>query len=277
VQRLWVRYAKRGRLRFASHRDFSRALERALRRAGVPVAYSAGFTPHPKISYAGAAPTGAASAAEYLELALAEPRSPATVRDRLAEALPAGFDVVDVVEAGPVSLAERLQASRWQLVIDGVPAPIVEAAVTAFLARDAVEVQRLTKNGRRHFDAREPVVSATARAAGAPKSDSGASATGCSDTEADAGAPKPGCAILDLVVRHTTPVVRPDDVLTGLRLVAGFTPPVPPVATRLAQGPLDAGGRLLDPLASPCGAAGGERAAGERRRTSRPGTDGTGP
>ncbi|HEY6740580.1 MAG TPA: TIGR03936 family radical SAM-associated protein, partial [Actinopolymorphaceae bacterium] len=57
VQRLRLRYAKRGRLRFSSHRDFQRALERAVRRAGVPIAYSAGFSPHPKISYAGAAPT----------------------------------------------------------------------------------------------------------------------------------------------------------------------------------------------------------------------------
>src|SRR5436305_1819116 len=73
VQRLRVRYAKRGRLRFTSHRDFARAFERALRRADVPMAYSAGFSPHPKISYAGAAPTGVASEAEYLEIGLAEP------------------------------------------------------------------------------------------------------------------------------------------------------------------------------------------------------------
>jgi radical SAM-linked protein len=68
---LRLRYAKRGRLRFASHRDFQRAFERALRRAGVPMAYSAGFSPHPKISYANAAPTGTASEAEYLEIGLA--------------------------------------------------------------------------------------------------------------------------------------------------------------------------------------------------------------
>ena len=71
VQRVRIRYAKRGRLRFTSHRDFARAFERALRRAGVPMAYSAGFTPHPKISYVGAAPTGTASEAEYLEIGLA--------------------------------------------------------------------------------------------------------------------------------------------------------------------------------------------------------------
>src|SRR6201999_2278308 len=79
VQRIRLRYTKRGRLRFTSHRDFQRAFERALRRAGVPMAYSAGFTPHPKVSYAGAAPTGVASEAEYLEIALAERREPAAV------------------------------------------------------------------------------------------------------------------------------------------------------------------------------------------------------
>ena len=66
VQKLRVHYAKRGRLRFSSHRDFQRALERALRRAEVPMAYSAGFSPHPKISYANSAPTGVASEAEYV-------------------------------------------------------------------------------------------------------------------------------------------------------------------------------------------------------------------
>ena len=58
VQKLRIRYTKRGRLRFTSSRDFQRALERALRRADVPMAFSAGFHPHPKISYANAAATG---------------------------------------------------------------------------------------------------------------------------------------------------------------------------------------------------------------------------
>ena len=83
VQRLRVRYAKRGRLRFTSHRDFSRAFERAVFRARVPMAYSSGFNPHPRISYAGAAPTGSASEAEYLELALAEVVVPADVHAML--------------------------------------------------------------------------------------------------------------------------------------------------------------------------------------------------
>ena len=83
VQRLRVRYAKRGRARFTSHRDFGRAFERALRRAGVPMAYSSGFSPHPRISYANASPTGAASEAEYLEIGLASACDPDKVRVRL--------------------------------------------------------------------------------------------------------------------------------------------------------------------------------------------------
>ena len=76
VQRLRIRYAKRGRLRFTSHRDFSRAFERAIFRARIPMAYSSGFNPHPRISYAGASPPGAASEAEYLEIGLAETVDP---------------------------------------------------------------------------------------------------------------------------------------------------------------------------------------------------------
>src|SRR3954451_17741602 len=87
VQRIRIRYAKRGPLRFTSHRDFARAFERAVKRAGVPIAYSQGFSPHPKISYASAAPTGVASEAEYLEIALQAYAEP----DQVAAALDAAL------------------------------------------------------------------------------------------------------------------------------------------------------------------------------------------
>src|SRR5712675_2633187 len=83
VQWLTIRYAKRGKMRFASHRDVARAFERGVRRAGLPIAYSAGFTPHPKISYAGGAPTGVASEAEYLSLTLTSRSEANAVRGRL--------------------------------------------------------------------------------------------------------------------------------------------------------------------------------------------------
>ena len=238
VQRLRLRYAKRGRLRFASHRDFQRSFERALRRAAVPMAYSAGFTPHPRISYANAAPTGAASEAEYLEIAVTQRCDPARLGAALDEALPPGLDVVEVVEARTPGFAERLEASLWRVELPGVPPESAAAALATFLAATEVPVQRLTKTGMRSFDARCAVVRAEVR------------------PEVTGDVPGPGpqaeggvCAILQMVVRHTTPAVRPDDVLTGLRSHAHLAPPSSPRMTRLAQGPLDEeGGAVADPL-----------------------------
>lgn len=99
VQRVRIRYAKRGPLRFTSHRDFARAFERALRRAAVPIAFSQGFHPHPKISYASAAPTGVASEAEYLEIGLQAAVDPEALRAALDAALSPGLDVLDAVIA----------------------------------------------------------------------------------------------------------------------------------------------------------------------------------
>lgn len=249
VQKLRLRYAKRGRLRFSSHRDFQRALERALRRADVPMAYSAGFTPHPKISYANAAPTGAASEAEYLEISLARRCDPDHVRAALDQALPPGLDVVEAVEAVPGALADRLQASVWQIELAGVDAERLAAAVGSLLSAEQVQVERMTKTGRRGFDARAAVLDARVLADGQPP-----------EPRLDpvgASSRRESCAILRVVVRHSTPAVRPDDVLAALLAVADFAPPSPPVVTRLAQGPLTGGdGSVADPLAVEKGLAG---------------------
>ena len=207
VQRIRLRYTKRGRLRFTSHRDIARVFERALRRAQIPMAFSAGFSPHPKISWVGAAATGVASEAEYVEIALATWMEPEQLRQALDASLP-----------------ERIQASSWRVELPQVAPAALAAAVSAFLAAAAVEVERMTKNGRRAFDTRAAVVSMN----------TGETA---------------GCAILTMVVQHVTPAVRPDDVLTGLRLVSDLVTPVPPAATRLAQGLLTAEGEVADPFA----------------------------
>jgi radical SAM-linked protein len=229
VQRLRLRYAKRGRLRFTSTRDFQRALERALRRTGVPMAYSQGFNPHPRISYTNAAPTGTASEAEYVELAVTSVLDPEKVRAALDEALPPGLDVLEVVEVRTSDFADRLEASVWVVELPEVEPATAREAVAAFLAAPVVEVQRLTKSGMRTFDAREPVVRLEVR----DGPDRGLAA-------AEGQVPGGPCAILDLVVRHVTPSVRPDDVLAALRQVADLVPPVPARVTRLAQGPLAA-------------------------------------
>lgn len=199
------------------------------------MAYSAGFTPHPKVSYANAAPTGTGSEAEYLEIALTAPRDPERLRVLLDESLPTGLDVVEAVEARTPGLADRLTASVWELRLAGVDAAEAERAVAAFNGAGSVEVQRLTKNGMRTFDARPAVASLESADA------HGSAADGPTDQP---------CAILRLVVRHVTPAVRPDDVLSGLRAVADLAPPVPVAVTRLAQGLFDEEtGTVTDPLA----------------------------
>ncbi|MDG4789288.1 TIGR03936 family radical SAM-associated protein [Micromonospora sp. WMMD1102] len=227
-----MRYAKRGPLRFTSHRDFARAFERALRRAGVPVAFSQGFTPHPKISYASAAPTGVASEAEYLEIGLQQPVEPHVLLTALDAGLSPGLDVLDAVVAGSGSLADRIDASRWRIELSGIEPDVARVAVSSFMAASEVLVERMTKQGRRVFDTRAAVATIDV----------------IERTEAPSGVAGVPCAILEVVVRQVTPSVRPDDVLAGLRVVADLEPPVPPQATRLAQGTLTAQGEIVDPL-----------------------------
>ncbi len=235
MQRLRIRYAKRGRLRFTSHRDFSRAFERAVFRARIPMAYSSGFNPHPRISYAGAAPTGSASEAEYLEIALAEVIDPAQAHADLDAALPDGLDVIEVVQSAGGSMADRLEGSWWRITLQDTSAAAARLGVEALLATDEIIVERMTKKGVRSFDARAAITSLEL---------------------ADSPATEPPCAILDVVLRHGSPSVRPDDVLAALHEASGLRVTAA-LQQRLAQGPLDLeGGTVGDPLTPDRDAAG---------------------
>lgn len=225
-----MRYAKRGRLRFSSTRDFQRALERAVRRAGVPMAFSAGFHPHPRISYANAAPTGAASEAEYFQLQLTQQCDLEALRAALDESLPQDMAVLRVVEAAPGALADLLQASVWQLDFEGVTLETITDAVATFMDRAELLVTRMTKSGAREFDVRQAVLASDVVLVRAGDADG-----------------------RDLVrwtmtIQHTTPAVRPIDVMTGLTELTGLQVPRSPLMTRLAQGILEADGRVSDPF-----------------------------
>jgi radical SAM-linked protein len=221
VQWLRLRYARRGRARFTSHRDFGRAFERALRRAEVPMAYSSGFSPHPRISYANASPTGAASEAEYLEIGLTARRDPEQVRVALDGALPPGLDVVAAQVSPGDTLADLLTCSRWRIDVVGVDAEITHRAVQTFRSREVVEVSRMTKSGLRTFDARAAVHELR---------------------------PEPGRLVA--TIAHQVPLVRPDDLLTALGEVdPEWRPTHPPLLTRLTQGRLDlVTGEIAAPL-----------------------------
>lgn len=223
-----MQYAKSGPARFTSTRDFGRAFERALRRADVPMAYSSGFNPHPRLSYANSSPTGAATMGEYLEIGLAQVCDPDAVRAALDEALPPGLDVVRVVTSDRRSLADALTASLWLVELDSIGAgdidqTALERAVAELLSREEYLTRRMTKTGLREFDVRASIVSL------------------------EVSAP----ATLSLLSLHTAPLVRPDDVVAVLReLEPTLTVGRPPMLTRVQQGEL-VDGVLLDPMGPP--------------------------
>src|SRR5450755_356815 len=231
VQFLLVTYAKRGRMRFASHRDVGRAFERAVRQAGVPIARSAGFNPHPKISYASGTQTGVASEAEYLTLALTVAQDPARLGAALDRGLPDGIDVIEVREDSGGALNGRLTASEWLMELPGISPDAAIAAVRQFLAAADAPVERLTSKGVRRLDARGVVLTMDV----SPRAFTGHSGE---------------CAIIRMVVRHSEPAVRPEDVLAALRQIAGLVPASAPAVTRVAQGVVGDGG-----LAGPVGQA----------------------
>jgi radical SAM-linked protein len=124
-----VRYAKRGKVRWISHRDVARAFERALRIEQLPLAFTLGFSPRPKVSFGLALSTGYESEAEYLDLELSEPIDLESLPARLTAALPIGLEVDAVValEERAPALQEVVAAVTWQVEVtddDGEAVPV---------------------------------------------------------------------------------------------------------------------------------------------------------
>jgi radical SAM-linked protein len=169
---LRVRYAKLGKLRFTSHRDTARIWERALRRAGLPVATSQGFTPRPRVSFGLALPTGAESIAEYLDVELIDGSTVDDAElgglpDRLTGVLPAGFTVlvVDRVAPGSASVQEAVSSVTWELT--PAVATGIATAADSLLSATALPLERERKGERRVDDVRPLIVSLSASADGA--------------------------------------------------------------------------------------------------------------
>ena len=150
--RLRIRYSKKGKVRFISHRDVARIWERALRRVGVSVAYSQGFSPRPKLSFGLALSTGHESEAEFLDLELSDEDGDWTVvrsedlAARLTATLPVGLDVVAVapVEKGD-SLQQAVTSCTWAIEVDDVDREYMDAWVADVLSREEIVVERERK------------------------------------------------------------------------------------------------------------------------------------
>ena len=135
-----LRFGKLGKVRWTSHRDVARMWERAFRRASLPVTYTGGFSPRPKIAFGLALPTGCESLAEYLDVDLSETVDVASLPARLTPALPAGIDVSAAaeLEVGAPSLQHEVTSCEWRITLRDCDASAV--AVRAEETLDAAEV-----------------------------------------------------------------------------------------------------------------------------------------
>ncbi len=167
--RIRFRFSKLGKIRFTSQRDVARMWERALRRAGLPLAYSRGFSPRPQLSFGLALPTGCESRAEYLDVDLDPDRPEAARVDvpslpaRLTDLLPAGIEVggMELVERGGGSLQQLVTSCSWVMAVAGLSADQLEDRVARLLGATSVPITRERK-GRQERDDLRPSVLALA-------------------------------------------------------------------------------------------------------------------
>lgn len=158
VQRLWFRIGRTGKARYLSHLESMTAWIRALRRCKVPLAYSQGFHPHPKVAFSTAMPVGEESLGDYLDISLVAPVDPLLLRTQLHAAVPEGFHVLDVREV-PVhtdSLMGLNCGGAYTIRLPGADVAAVEARVAEVLAADTLPIERKGKvrKGRRNPRAR---------------------------------------------------------------------------------------------------------------------------
>jgi len=167
--RLRIRFDKAGKVRFTSHRDVARIWERALRRATVPVAYTQGFSPHPKLSFGLALSTGHESLGEYLDVDFKGPTADGMVEPvdveglpaRLDPCLPIGLDVQAAaeIEPGTPSLQQAVTSCAWRIGVDGSGASVLVDRVERCLAADSLVVTRERKGQQVTDDLRPAVLS----------------------------------------------------------------------------------------------------------------------
>ncbi|MBI2711177.1 MAG: DUF2344 domain-containing protein [Actinobacteria bacterium] len=159
-----IRFSKLGKIRFTSHRDLARVWERALRRAELPVAYSQGFSPHPKLHFGLALSTGHESVAEYLDVDLVP--GPGTAVDvaalpaRLAPGLPPGVDVqaAAALPEGAPSLQQAVTSCTWSIEVAGASTPTVADAVERLLGAKEARLRRERKGKAVTDDVRPAVL-----------------------------------------------------------------------------------------------------------------------
>ncbi|MBQ1820916.1 MAG: DUF2344 domain-containing protein [Clostridia bacterium] len=160
-------FEKTKELSYTSHLDVQRTLQRAFRRASLPLAFSKGFNPHPKLSFATALATGYTSSGEWIEVEFSEPVTPEQFLERANAAMPNGMRFVDafVADDGFTTLSKLLVAAKYLITLH-TEAPVTQealkAAVDAIMGSDEVIVEKKTKSGVKPANIRPEILEAEA-------------------------------------------------------------------------------------------------------------------
>ena len=162
--RVRVQFSKTGKIRWTSHRDVARMWERAFRRTDLPLAYSVGFSPRPKVSFGLALSTGHESVAEYLDLELDRERieglDVAALPERLSAALPDGISVIAAAVIGDRrdSLQHEVTSTTFEITASGASLDELDAAVEAALASPSLVITRTMKGVAAADDVRPAIL-----------------------------------------------------------------------------------------------------------------------
>lgn len=157
MQRLRLKFSRGEEIKYISHLDLMRCWERALRRAEVPLAYSEGFTPHPRISLAAPLPIGVTSEAELMDISLQKPLSPYFLIQSLRKQLPPGIDILEVEQILLMipSLQSQLRYAEYRVVVKASKSVgEMQTAITSLLQAERLPWQHMRDTGPRYYDLR---------------------------------------------------------------------------------------------------------------------------
>ncbi len=136
-----------------SHLDLMHTWERLIRRSQLPLAFSQGFNPHPKMNFASACALGTTSDGEYMDMELTKDMSLEEVKQALDRAMPPAFEVTQlkVVKGKVPSLMSIMERAAYQIrieFVEDVSQEQLDAAIEDFFKRDEVVVYRYKKNSK---------------------------------------------------------------------------------------------------------------------------------
>jgi radical SAM-linked protein len=156
VRRIRIVFNKKGDLRYLGHLEMARMFERACRRAGIPLSFTGGFSPKPRITFALSLPTGTEALAEWLDLELSEAWSPEEVMRNLNDQLPSGVSIVESwkVPVDVPALNGRVRFMTYEAIF---PEPLegLDEMVRELMSRPTIPVVRLKKGKKRTLDLKD--------------------------------------------------------------------------------------------------------------------------